>query len=242
MDDKVKLAELLEANPTLDDLKAQFQESAIADLSPEQKVKLKILDGHHRLKANDKIKKLNKFKVEVYRYIPPEKEDMGETFGQAMNAANDNAVRTTLGEQMKFLRMCCQRRGIGYKSQLTDAQCLDIGLQLNVNKTFASDKERRSWTNTVRNQLYFMVAYPESSVDFMMYVTDACIFADCVCSHKLSDSGESGKPWVPAGTINLNLNMRNLGTDPDLSFDVCCQSHLCLSADEPAVLFGALWS
>lgn len=85
MDDKVKLAELLEANPTLDDLKAQFQESAIADLSPEQKVKLKILDGHHRLKANDKIKKLNKFKVEVYRYIPPEKEDMGETFGHAGN-------------------------------------------------------------------------------------------------------------------------------------------------------------
>lgn len=171
MEDPAVLAQLLEENKTMDELKVQYLQNAIDGLPAEQKVKLKILDGHHRVTANDKVKKLNKFKVAVYKNIPSENEAMGEAFGQAMNAANDNAVRTTLGEQMKFLRMCCQRRGIGYKSQLTEANCLDIGLQLNVNKTFASDKERRSWTNTVRNQLYFMVAYPPESVDLMMYTS-----------------------------------------------------------------------
>ena len=75
---------MLEASSTYDEIIASgVAEGGVAMVSADAKVKLKIIDGLHRVVANEDAR-FDRFVVDVYRYIKPEDEELGERMGQGM--------------------------------------------------------------------------------------------------------------------------------------------------------------
>lgn len=75
-----ELEKILAASSTYDHLRATYSEDGFGNVEVTKKLKLRLVDGLHRVVAASG-SKLKHLRVKVFKYLPPEAEEVGERVG-----------------------------------------------------------------------------------------------------------------------------------------------------------------
>jgi len=78
-----ELVKILSSSKTYDQLSGTYSKEGIAKVEVKEKLKLRLVDGLHRVVAASG-SQLKHFRVKVFKYLPPEAEEVGERVGHRM--------------------------------------------------------------------------------------------------------------------------------------------------------------